>query len=147
MDLHYPCNLTQSQIPLGKGSPIIQTTFSGDGILKKGKGFQLIKKSTHLAKDRLPYKLHYQDLAGRVELIICSSCLVSANAMGDSGPVYAIALFSHSVVPMVLHLRGCGVPMIVTSLPMVAETVSMLHAKVKILRRKGGGKHTHKTVM
>ena len=59
--------------------------------------------------------------------------LVPANVVSGSRPVNTIELLSDGVIPMVFNLGGRGVVMIVSALPVVAETVGVFHAKVKCL--------------
>lgn len=56
--------------------------------------------------------------------------LVSSNLVCDVWPVDSADSVCHGVVCEILHLLGGGVIMIVASLSVVTEAVSMLHTKI-----------------
>ena len=53
--------------------------------------------------------------------------------MSDLWPVDSADLLSDGVITMVLHFLWRRIVMVVTSLSVVAETVSVLHPKIKAL--------------
>ena len=59
--------------------------------------------------------------------------LVSSNLVSDLGSVDSADSLSHSVVGEILHLLRCSVVVVVPSLSMITETMSVLHTEIKVL--------------